>query len=59
MLDGVLMMINGRVVRGMRNLLREFWHTRDSIRNSRRTARSRMRSLGSDLRWLRRGAPRW
>src|ERR671918_908913 len=32
MLDGVLMMINGRVVRGMRKLLTEFWHIRDSIR---------------------------
>ena len=58
MLDGVLMMINGRALRGMRKLLTEFWHTRDSIRNSRRTAHSRMRSLGSDLRWRGRGAPR-
>jgi beta-glucosidase len=32
MLDGVLMMINGRALRGMRKLLTEFWHTRDSIR---------------------------
>jgi hypothetical protein len=31
MLDGVLMMINGRALRGMRKLLTEFWHTRDSI----------------------------
>jgi beta-glucosidase len=58
MLDGVLMMINGRALRGMRKLLTEFWHTRNSIRNSRRTAHSRMRSLGSDLRWRGRGAPR-
>ena len=27
MLDGVLMMINGRALRGMRKLLTEFWHT--------------------------------
>jgi beta-glucosidase len=27
MLDGVLMMINGRAWRGMRKLLTEFWHT--------------------------------
>ena len=46
MLDGVLMMINGRAWRGMRKLLTEFWHTRDSIRNSRTTAHSRVRSLG-------------
>jgi hypothetical protein len=32
MLDGVLMMINGRALRGMRKLLTEFWRTRDSIR---------------------------
>ena len=32
MLDGVLMMINGRAWRGMRKLLTEFWHTRHSIR---------------------------
>ena len=32
MLDGMLMMINGRAWRGMRKLLTEFWHTRDSIR---------------------------
>ena len=58
MLDGVLMMINGRALGGMRKLLTEFWHTRDSIRNSRRTAHSRMRSLGSDLRGRGRGARR-
>jgi hypothetical protein len=32
MLDGVLMMINGRAWRGMRKLLTEFWRLRDSIR---------------------------
>jgi hypothetical protein len=32
MLDGVLMMINGRALRGMRKLLTEFWHTQVSIR---------------------------
>jgi beta-glucosidase len=32
MLDGVLMMINGRAWRGVRKLLTEFWHIRDSIR---------------------------
>ena len=32
MLDGVLMMINGRALRGMRKLLTEFWHIRDSIK---------------------------
>jgi hypothetical protein len=32
MLDGVLLMINGRALRGMRKLLMEFWHSRDSIR---------------------------
>jgi hypothetical protein len=32
MLDGVLMMINGRALRGMRKLLTEFWHIRNSIR---------------------------
>jgi beta-glucosidase len=58
MLDGVLMMINGRALRGMRKLLAELWHTRDGIRNSRSTAYSRMRLLGSDLRWRGRGAPR-
>jgi hypothetical protein len=31
MLDGVLMMINGRALRGMRKLLTEFWRTRNSI----------------------------
>jgi beta-glucosidase len=49
MLDGVLMMINGRALRGMHKLLTEFWHTRDSIRDSRRKVHSRTRSLGSDL----------
>jgi hypothetical protein len=29
---GMLMMINGRALRGMRKLLTEFWQTRDSIR---------------------------
>jgi beta-glucosidase len=58
MLEAMLMMINGRALRGMRKLLTEFWRTRGSIRNSHRTAHSRMRSLGSDLRWLGRGAPR-
>jgi beta-glucosidase len=55
MLDGVLMMINGRALRGMHKLLTEFWRTRDSIRNSRRKGHSGMRPLGSDLR--RRGHP--
>ncbi len=32
MLDGVLMMINGKAWRGMRKLLTEFWQTRDIIR---------------------------
>ena len=32
MLDGVLMMINGKAWRGMRKLLAEFWQTRDIIR---------------------------
>jgi hypothetical protein len=32
MLDGVLMMINGRALPGMRKLLAEFWQIRDSIR---------------------------
>jgi hypothetical protein len=32
MLDGVLMMINGRALRGMRKLLTEFWRIRRSIR---------------------------
>jgi beta-glucosidase len=58
MLDGVLMIINGKALRGMRKLLTEFWHTRDRIRNSRRTAHSRMRSRGSDRRWRGRGAAR-
>jgi hypothetical protein len=34
MLDGVLMMINGRALRGMRKLLTEFWHTRDRNQTS-------------------------
>jgi hypothetical protein len=58
MLDGVLLMINGRALPGLRKLLTEFWHTRDSIRNPRGPAHSRMRPLGSDLRWRGRGAPR-
>jgi beta-glucosidase len=32
MLDGVLLMINGRALRGMRKLLTELWHIRDRIR---------------------------
>jgi beta-glucosidase len=32
MLDGVLMLINGRALRGTRKLLAEFWQIRDSIR---------------------------
>ena len=32
MLDGMLMLINGRGLRGMRKLLTEFWHSRADVR---------------------------